>query len=222
MKVGRRIIRRFGLYPRVGQMFFGQYEHNIDEKGRITIPAQYRDMLYSGAYITRGFDNNLIIYRTEDFDSLYHKIKGLSITKPKARKLARQIFANAALLELDKSGRILIPQFLRDAAKLKKAITIVGIGPYFEIWSAENWSTQTAEFENDEERANYYEDLEITFNRILVKIHLIPHQPVLYHESLKYLQPTPEGKYLDGTLGAGGHGEGIFTSAFPIRTNYSD
>ena len=157
------LIRRFVLYPRVGQMFFGRYDHNLDEKGRVTIPAQYRDMLSSGAYITRGFDNNLIIYRAEDFDSLYHKIKGLSITKPKARKLARQIFANAAMLELDKAGRLLIPQFLRDAAKLNKAITIVGIGPYLEIWSAEKWSTQTEELENDEERENYYEDLEITF-----------------------------------------------------------
>ena len=157
------LIRRFGLYPGVGQMFFGQYEHNIDDKGRITIPSQYRELLDTGAYITRGFENNLIIMRTEDFNSLYHKMRGLSITKEDTRDLARLIFANAALVDIDKSGRILLPQFLRSAINLDKSIMLVGIGPYFEIWSTENWEKKQARYDDGEERARKYESLDITF-----------------------------------------------------------
>ena len=156
-------IRRFGLIAGVGQMFFGQYEHNIDDKGRITIPSQYRDLLDTGAYITRGFENNLMIMPTEDFDSLYHKIRGLSITNEDARDLARLIFANAALVEIDKSGRVLIPQFLRSAINLEKSIMLVGIGPYFEIWSSDNWEKKQIKFNDGEERARKYESLDITF-----------------------------------------------------------
>ena len=155
--------RRFGFYPKVGQMFFGQFEHNLDEKGRITIPARYRELLDTGAYITRGFDENLIVMRTEEFDSLYHKVRDLSITNQKARDLARLIFANAAMLELDKSGRILIPQFLRDAVNIDGVIKLVGIGPYFEIWSPENWEKKQVVFDDGEERARQFESLNITF-----------------------------------------------------------
>ena len=155
--------RRFALNTGVGQMFFGQYEHNIDDKGRITIPSQYRDLLDTGAYITRGYEDNLIIMRTEDFDSLYHKIRGLSITNEDARDLARLIFANAALVEIDKSGRVLIPGFLRSVINLDKSIRLVGIGPYFEIWSSEDWEKKQTKFNDGEERARKYESLDITF-----------------------------------------------------------
>lgn len=144
-------------------MFFGQFEHSIDEKGRITIPAQYRDLLDTGAYITRGFDENLIVMRTDDFNSLYHKVRDLSITNPKARNLARLIFANAAMLELDKAGRLLIPQFLRDTVNLDGNIKLVGIGPYFEIWSPDNWKKKQVMFDDGEERARHFDSLNITF-----------------------------------------------------------
>jgi len=144
-------------------MFFGQFEHNLDEKGRITIPARYRELLDTGAYITRGIDENLMVMRTEEFDSLYHKVRELSITNPNARDLARLIFSNAAMLEIDKSGRILIPQFLRSASKLDKIVKLAGIGPYFEIWSLENWEKKQVVFDNGEERARQYESLNITF-----------------------------------------------------------
>ena len=156
-------IRRFGLNPGIGQMFFGQFEHNIDEKGRITIPSQYRDLLDTGAYITRGFEDNLIIMRIEDFNSLYHKMKGLSITKEETRDLDRLIFANAAMVEIDKSGRILIPPYLRPIINPENSIMLVGIGQYFEIWSIENWKKKQAVFEDGKERARKYESLDITF-----------------------------------------------------------
>jgi len=144
-------------------MFFGQFEHSIDEKGRITIPAQYRNLFDTCAYITRGFDENLIVMRIEEFDSLYHKVRDLSITNPNARNLSRLIFANAAMLELDKAGRILIPEFLRDAANLDGVIKLVGIGPYFEIWSSENWEKKQVMFDDGEDRARQFESLNITF-----------------------------------------------------------
>jgi len=144
-------------------MFFGQFDHNIDEKGRLTIPARYRDLLESGAYITRGIENNLMVMRKEEFDLLYHKIKTLSITNPQARDLARLIFGNAAMLELDKAGRILLPQFLREAAHLDSTVKVLGIGPYFEIWSSENWRLKESCFEDGEERAKKFESLDLTF-----------------------------------------------------------
>ena len=141
-------------------MFFGQFEHRIDEKGRLT---QYRDLFSNGAYITRGFDDNLMIMRSEDFELLSHKVRNLSATNPNARDLARLIFANAAMLELDNSGRLLIPQFLRSAAHLDGVIKLVGIGPYIEIWSLENWEKKQAKFDDGDERARQFENLDITF-----------------------------------------------------------
>ena len=117
-------IRRFRFYPGIGQMFFGQFEHSIDEKGRITIPSQYRDLLDT---------------------------------------LSRLIFANAAMLELDKAGRILIPQFLRNKAHLDGNIKLVGIGPYFEIWSPEIWEKNQVIFDDGEERARQFDSLNISF-----------------------------------------------------------
>lgn len=144
-------------------MFFGQFDHNLDEKGRITIPSRYRDLLDNGAYITRGFDENLIVMRKEDFNSIYHKVRDLSITNPDARNLSRLLFSNADMLELDKAGRILIPQFLRNLANLDKGIKLVGIGPYFEIWSPEIWEQKQKIFEDGEERARQFDNLNITF-----------------------------------------------------------
>ena len=144
-------------------MFFGQYDHSIDDKGRLTIPALYRDLLEKGAYITHGFDENLMVIRVDDFDSLYHKIKQMSITDPDARDLARTIFGSAALLEMDKAGRILIPQFLREKTKLNGVVKLVGLGTIFEIWSLENWSEKEKVIDDVKERADKFRELDLTF-----------------------------------------------------------
>ncbi len=144
-------------------MFFGQFDHTIDDKGRLTIPALYRELLANGAYITRGFDENLMVIRAEDFDSLYHKIKEMNITDEGARNLARMIFGSAAMLEMDKTGRILIPQFLREAVQLTSAVKLVGLGTYMEIWSPENWSSKEKIINDGTERANQFKDLNLTF-----------------------------------------------------------
>jgi len=144
-------------------MFFGQYDHTIDDKGRLTIPAQYRDLLANGAYITRGLDENLMVIRSEEFTSLYHKIKAMNINDEHARDLARMIFGSASMLELDKAGRVLLPQFLREAAQLDTTVKLVGLGPYFEIWSPENWSVKENLINDARCRADQFKDLNLTF-----------------------------------------------------------
>jgi MraZ protein len=123
-------------------MFLGQYEHIIDEKGRMTIPARYRELLADGAYITQGFDQNLIVLTTASFTSIYERVNEMSVTDPNARQLRRLMFSRADRLDFDKAGRILIPQFLRQAVGLNGPVMIVGTGEYFEIWSQDQWADQ--------------------------------------------------------------------------------
>ncbi len=123
-------------------MFLGQFEHTIDEKGRMTIPARFRELLEGGAYVTQGFDSNLIVLPTTAFQQIYQRVNQLSMTDPTTRQLKRLIFSYATRLEFDKAGRILLPQFLRDTAGLDGAAVVVGVGDYFEIWSVQHWADQ--------------------------------------------------------------------------------
>jgi MraZ protein len=133
-------VRRSGYLGDVELMFLSQYEHAIDEKGRLTIPNRFRELLNDGAYITQGFDQNLNIYTAASFDQIYQRVSQLSITDPAARDLRRLIFSHAERVEFDRAGRILIPQFLRSAALLKDMAMVVGAGAYIEIWSPELWN----------------------------------------------------------------------------------
>lgn len=123
-------------------MFLGRYEHTVDDKGRVTIPARYRELLENGAYVTQGFDRNLIVLPAPSFENMYMHVNDLSMTDPTARQLKRFIFANAERCDFDRAGRMLLPQFLRDAAQLDGAAILVGVGDYFEIWSPKNWAQQ--------------------------------------------------------------------------------
>ena len=144
-------------------MFFGQHDHNLDDKGRFTIPSRYRDLLGERAYIVKGFDKNLMVMRTEDYDQLYHKSRKLSITNEQGRELARTIFGYADLQEIDKNGRILIPQFLRTAVNLGTSVKVIGVGAYFEIWPADQWQSEQKKYADGDARAKVFEDLELTF-----------------------------------------------------------
>ena len=123
-------------------MFLGQFTHSIDEKGRLTIPVRYRAALASGAYVTQGFERNIMVYTTESFHKLANRAKTLSNTDPEARAVRRVIFGGASDVQLDSSGRILIPPFLRLYAKLDGETSIVGAGEYFEIWNATAWQEE--------------------------------------------------------------------------------
>jgi MraZ protein len=142
-------------------MFLGQYEHNIDEKGRMTIPSGYRDLLDGSAYVTRGFEQNLMVLPPEKFNQLAESISDASMTAADGRDFRRWIFSSALRVEVDKAGRILIPQFLRTFAGLDTAAVVVGNGTYFEIWSAELWHRHEEDQNNPELTANRFSAISI-------------------------------------------------------------
>jgi MraZ protein len=163
IKVERRVIRRSGVKGILEQMFLGRYHHTIDGKGRLTVPARYRDLLAAeGAYLTQGFDQNINVYPPEIFDRISERVNRLNMTDPNARSLRRLMFSNAELVVLDKSGRILIPQFLREELNLDSEAIIVGMGDYFEIWSATQWVGQTSMMEENEPIAMRFMDLDLS------------------------------------------------------------
>ncbi len=131
-------------------MFLGRYEHTIDDKGRLTIPVRYRELLAEGAYVTQGFDHNLMVLTQSSFDQVYAYINQISLTNPDARLLKRLIFSSAEHVEVDKVGRILIPQYQREFAQLESRAILVGSGDYFEIWSPEEWERQNESLQNTE------------------------------------------------------------------------
>jgi MraZ protein len=123
-------------------MFLGQYRHTIDNKGRLTIPARYRELLVEGAYVIQGFDQNLMVLTPSAFDSVSRRVSQMSMTDPTARQLKRLLFSTGDKVEVDRSGRILIQQFLREVAGLDSEAIVVGVGDYFEIWAPEVWEQQ--------------------------------------------------------------------------------
>lgn len=139
----------------------GEYNHVIDSKGRLIIPAKFRGQLGETFVITRGLDGCLFGYPQEEWRALEEKLKGLPLTKRDARAFVRFLYSAATECELDKQGRVNIPPVLRKHADLKKGCVIIGVSNRFEIWSEERWSnyaTDTAD--NFDEIA---EDLEIDF-----------------------------------------------------------
>jgi MraZ protein len=123
-------------------MFLGRYEHTIDEKGRLTIPVRYRELLANGAYVTQGFDHNLMVLSAPSFEQMYAHFNQMSMTDPSARQLRRFLFSSAERVEFDRAGRMLLPQFLRESVGLNGTAIIVGVGDYFEIWSPQHWAQQ--------------------------------------------------------------------------------
>ncbi len=120
-------------------MFKGLYNHIIDTKGRLIIPAKFRDELGDTFVVTKGLDSCLWIYAMEDWKKLEEKLISLPITNPTARKLNRYIIGSALEVELDKMGRILLSQPLRKAVGLEKEVVLTGVGNKIEIWDKERW-----------------------------------------------------------------------------------
>lgn len=130
-------------------MFLGQYEHTIDAKGRMALPARYRERLASGVVVTRGFDACLLVYPLEQWTPLAERVASLSISDPDVRALRRLLFADAADLDLDRQGRILLPASLRNYAGLDREAVVVGMHSFIEIWSPEAWSQQRDSLERE-------------------------------------------------------------------------
>lgn len=130
-------------------MFLGRHSHNLDEKGRLALPARYRDELRDGVVITRGFDNCLLIYPMAAWTPLAERVSALSIGDPDVRLLRRMLFANATDVLLDRQGRILVPVELRAHAGLEREAVVVGMHSFIEIWSPEGWAAQDELVERD-------------------------------------------------------------------------
>ena len=137
-------------------MFKGEYNHTIDTKGRVIIPAKFRDKLGEAFVITKGLDGCLYGYANEDWQVFEDKLSSLSITNKDSRQFTRFFLAGAADCEVDKQGRILIPSVLREFAGLEKDVVLVGVSRRIEIWNKEKWSEITAQYDDnmDEIAAN--------------------------------------------------------------------
>jgi MraZ protein len=123
-------------------MFLGQYEHTIDTKSRLTIPAKFRSDLASGAVVTRGIDRCLFLFPMTEFETLAARIRELPITQEQTREFRRQMFADASADIPDKQGRIILPPYLREYAGIDSQVTIIGLDTYIEIWPTEAWKNR--------------------------------------------------------------------------------
>ncbi len=141
-------------------MFLGEYTHNIDGKGRLTIPSKFRGTLASGLVVTRGFDQNLMLFPLDGWQELATEIAKRPLSDESVRSFRRRVFSGAVDLEPDKQGRILVPQYLRDFAGIEGEVVLAGMFNYLEIWSAESWQAVRESIENNSDAARW-EDLGI-------------------------------------------------------------
>lgn len=128
-------------------MFMGEYRHNVDEKGRMIVPAKFRDELGDSFVVTRGLDRCLFVYPIDEWKKLEEQLKALPFTKKDARAFTRFFFSGATECELDKQGRVNISSPLREFAKLEKECVIIGVSNRVEVWSKALWEEYFAESE---------------------------------------------------------------------------
>lgn len=134
-------------------MFFGEYEHSIDAKGRVIIPAKLREALGEHFIITKGLDECLFVYPMEQWRAFEEKLQALPLNQPSARAFSRFFFSGATEGELDKQGRVMLPQNLRDYGGLSKEIVITGSGNRLEIWDKDKWESYLANGQTPEDLA---------------------------------------------------------------------
>jgi MraZ protein len=134
----------------VEQVFLGEYQHAIDDKGRLTIPARFRKPLLEGLVITRGLDRNLVIYPLDEWEKLVDRIDRLPYGDPKARNLRRLVFAGAGNADPDKQGRVNIPSYLLEYGDITKEVVVAGVNAYIELWSPERWESVRRGLESEE------------------------------------------------------------------------
>jgi MraZ protein len=132
-------------------MLLGEYQHNLDIKGRVAIPAKFRDKLSAGAIITRGIDNCLFVFANIEWDALAKKLIALPLAQANSRAFVRLMLAGASDVEIDNQGRILIPDYLRKYAGLKKEVTIAGLYNRIEIWDEAAWRSYKTKTESSSE-----------------------------------------------------------------------
>jgi len=120
-------------------MLLGEYQHSLDAKGRMAVPAKFRDTLSAGAIVTRGLDNCLFVFTREEWGKLADKIIALPLAQANSRAFTRLMLSGAMDAELDRQGRMLIPDYLRKYADLKREVVVTGLYNRIEIWDSVNW-----------------------------------------------------------------------------------
>ena len=137
-----------------GTMLLGEHEHTLDPKGRVVLPAKFRDQLADGCVITKGQERCLFVFPLDRWETEVARVDSLPRTDARARKIARSFFAGADLQVPDKQGRVQIPAKLRAFAGLSKDVTVAGVADHLEIWDTATWSRMSAEADD------YYADIE--------------------------------------------------------------
>lgn len=120
-------------------MFIGEYQHNLDDKARLAVPVKFREALGHGAVVTRGLDHCLFIYPVEEWNLLAAKLAALPIAQANTRAFARLMLAGAMDCDIDKQGRVIVPEYLREYAGIKKAVVIAGLYNRLEVWDEVAW-----------------------------------------------------------------------------------
>lgn len=138
-------------------MFMGEYQHSIDVKGRMIIPAKFRDELGTQFIVTRGLDKCLFVYPLAEWKIIEQKLKALPFTRADARAFTRFFFSGAIECELDKQGRVNIPANLREYSQLEKDCVVIGVSNRVEVWGKPVWE-------------EYFTASEDSFNEIAEKI----------------------------------------------------
>ena len=141
-------------------MFMGEYNHTIDAKGRLIIPAKFRELLGTEFVLTRGLDGCLFIYPVDEWKAFKQKLRALPLTNKNARTFSRFFVAGAAMCELDRQGRVLVPQTLREFAGLEKDVVLTGNLDRIEVWSKEKWS-ENCDYDDMNEIAESMQDMGI-------------------------------------------------------------
>lgn len=138
-------------------MFIGEYQHSTDTKGRIIVPSRFREELGFKFILTKGLDNCLFIYPMDEWKIFEEKLKQLPLTSKDARAFVRHFFSGAVECEVDKQGRITIPQNLRDHAKIEKEVVTIGVSTRVEVWDKEEWE-------------RYNDDADLSYDNIAEKM----------------------------------------------------
>lgn len=131
------------------RMFIGEYSLSMDNKGRMAVPAKFRATLGSGAVLTRGLDNSLFLYPKKQWDEIAGKLSKLPISQANSRAFARLMLAGAWDVEIDKQGRMMVPEYLRKFAGITKKVVVAGLYDRLEIWNEETWNEYKSNTEQE-------------------------------------------------------------------------
>jgi MraZ protein len=128
-------------------MFYGEYEHTVDEKSRLTLPARFRHSLAGGLVLARGIEKNIDVYPRASWDTNVARIAELDSLTREAREMKRYVFAGAGVAELDRQGRVLVPPHLVEHAGLGKDVVVAGVHDHIEIWDRSQWAAHLSAIE---------------------------------------------------------------------------